>query len=212
MKREEFAAKRENGENLTIHCTAFAEKMIKNNLTGSGIPKEEFPEFDIIEPGKPFEENGFKVEPFAVSHSIPDAIGFVIESPDGTRVMTTGDFKTAPVPIGKGWDDEKIAEVASKGVDYLFIESTSAVQQGETIGEAQVKDGLKEIMKNSQGGPVISGVISSSCHRLHTVATALAEEALEKAEKKAGKPERKSLRNRVQSFWTGLPLLPPAVL
>ena len=185
MKREELNAKRENGENLTIHCTAFAEKMIKNNLTGSGIPKEEFPEFDIIEPGKPFEVNGFKVEPFAVSHSIPDAVGFVIESPDGTRVMTTGDFKTAPVPLGKGWDDEKIAEIASKGIDYLFIDSTSAVQQGETIGEAQVKDGLKEILKNSQGGPVISGVISSSCHRLHTVATALAEEALEKAEKES---------------------------
>ena len=191
MKREEFAAKRENGENLTIHCTAFAEKMIKNNLTGSGIPKEEFPEFDIIEPGKPFEVNGFKVEPFAVSHSIPDAVGFVIESPDGTRVMTTGDFKTAEVPLGKGWDDEKVGAIASKGIDYLFIDSTSSVQQGETIGEAQVKDGLKEILKNSQGGPVISGVISSSCHRLHTIATALAEEALEKAEKEGPDAEPK---------------------
>ena len=191
MKREELAAKRENGENLTIHCTAFAEKMIKNNLTGSGIPKEEFPEFDIIEPGKPFEVNGFKVEPFAVSHSIPEAVGFVIESPDGTRVMTTGDFKTAQVPLGQGWDDEKVGEIASKGIDYLFIDSTSAVQPGETIGEAQVKDGLKEILKNSQGGPVISGVISSSCHRLHTVATALAEEALEKAAKEGPDAEPK---------------------
>ncbi|MBR4126529.1 MAG: ribonuclease J [Alphaproteobacteria bacterium] len=191
MKREELAAKRENGENLTIHCTAFAEKMIKNNLTGSGIPKDEFPEFDIIEPGKPFEVNGFKVEPFAVSHSIPDAVGFVIESPDGTRVMTTGDFKTAEVPLGKGWDDEKVGAIASKGIDYLFIDSTSSVQQGETIGEAQVKDGLKEILKNSQGGPVISGVISSSCHRLHTIATALAEEALEKAEKEGPDAEPK---------------------
>ncbi|MBR1777960.1 MAG: ribonuclease J [Alphaproteobacteria bacterium] len=191
LKREEFAAKRAKGENLTIHCTPFAEQMIKNGLSSTGIPKEEYPVFDIIEPGKPFEVNGFKVEPFAISHSIPDAVGFVIESPDGTRMMTTGDFKTARVPIGKGWEDETITQIAAKGVDYLFVDSTSAVQQGVTIGEAEVKDGIKEILKQSKGGPIISGVISSSCHRLHTVATALAEEALEKAaqhEKETGIP------------------------
>ena len=183
LKREEFAAKRAKGENLTIHCTPFAEKMIKKDLQGVGIPKEEFPAFDIIEPGKPFEVNGFKVEPFAISHSIPDAVGFVIESPDGTRMMTTGDFKTAKVPLGKGWEDDKIAEIASKGVDYLFIDSTSSMQPGETIGEAEVKDGLKEILKQSQDCPIVSGVISSSCHRLHTIALALAEEALEREQK-----------------------------
>lgn len=191
LKRAEFAAKREKGENLTIHCTPFAEKMIKNNLQSSGIPKEEFPEFHLIEPGKPFEANGFKVEPFAVSHSIPDAVGFVIESPDGTRMMTMGDFKTAKVPLGQGFDDEKVAAVAAKGIDYLFIDSTSATSPGETIGESEVKKGLREILKQSQGGPVISGVISSSCHRLHTVASALAEEAIEEAallEKRFGYP------------------------
>ena len=183
LKREEFAAKRAKGENLTIHCTPFAEKMIKKDLQGAGIPKEEYPAFDIVEPGKPFEVNGFKVEPFAISHSIPDAVGYVIESPNGTRMMTTGDFKTAKVPLGQGWDDDKIAEVASKGVDYLFIDSTSSVQQGETIGEAEVRKGLKEILKLSQDGPIVSGVISSSCHRLHTIATALAEEAIEREQR-----------------------------
>lgn len=165
--------------------------MIKNNLQSTGIPKEEFPQFHLIEPGKPFEANGFKIEPFAVSHSIPDAVGFVIESPDGTRMMTMGDFKTAKVPLGQGFDDEKVAAVAAKGIDYLFVDSTSATSPGETIGESEVKKGLREILKQSQGGPVISGVISSSCHRLHTVASALAEEAIEESkllEEKFGYP------------------------
>lgn len=200
LKRAEFAAKREKGENLTIHCTPFAEKMIKNNLQSTGIPKEEFPEFHLIEPGKPFEANGFKVEPFAVSHSIPDAVGFVIESPDGTRMMTMGDFKTAKVPLGQGFDDEKVAAVAAKGIDYLFVDSTSATSPGETIGESEVKKGLREILKQSQGGPVISGVISSSCHRLHTVASALAEEAIEEAavlEKKFGYPAEPQPRTMI---------------
>lgn len=180
LKRAEFEEKRAKGENLTVHCTAFAEKLIKNSLLGTGIRKEEFPNFHVFKPDETFEVNGFKVEPFSVSHSIPDAVGFVIESPDGTRMMTTGDFKTAKVPLGQGFDDEKVAAVASKGIDYLFIDSTSSTGKGETIGESEVKKGLREILKESENGPIISGVISSSCHRLHTVATALAEEALEK--------------------------------
>lgn len=180
LKRAEFEQKRARGENLTVHCTAFAEKLIKNSLQSTGIPKEEFPNFHVFNPGETFEVNGFKVEPFSVSHSIPDAVGFVIESPNGTRMMTTGDFKTAKVPLGKGFDDEKVAAIASKGIDYLFIDSTSSTGKGETIGESEVKKGLREILKESENGPIISGVISSSCHRLHTVATALAEEALEK--------------------------------
>ncbi len=182
IQRKELTEKRAKGENLTVHCTAFAEKMIKNNLQSIGIPKEEYPEFNVIEADKPFEVNGFKIEPFAVSHSIPDSIGFVIESPDGTRMMTLGDFKTAPVPVGKGFQEDVFAAVAGKGVDYLFLDSTSASSKGETIGEADVKKGLREILKQSQEGPVISGVISSSCHRLHTIASALAEEAIEFAE------------------------------
>lgn len=179
LKRAEFEQKRAKGENLTVHCTAFAEKLIKNSLQSTGIPKEEFPDFHVFKPDETFEINGFKVEPFSVSHSIPDAVGFVIESPNGTRMMTTGDFKTAKVPLGQGFDDEKVAAIASKGIDYLFIDSTSSTAKGETIGESEVKEGLRRILKESENGPVISGVISSSCHRLHTVATALAEEALE---------------------------------
>ncbi len=191
LKRAEFAQKRANGENLTIHCTPFAERMIKNNLQSCGIPKEEYPDFHSIEPGKPFEVNGFKVEPFAVSHSIPEAVGFMIESPDGKRMMTMGDFKTAEVPLGQGFDAEKFADVAAKGVDFLFIDSTSASSPGETVGEADVKKGLREILKQSKDGPVISGMISSSCHRLHTIASALVEEAVEEAqmlEEKFGYP------------------------
>ena len=135
LKRAEFEEKRAKGENLTVHCTAFAEKLIKNSLLGTGIRKEEFPNFHVFKPDETFEVNGFKIEPFSVSHSIPDAVGFVIESPDGTRMMTTGDFKTAKVPLGQGFDDEKVAAVASKGIDYLFIDSTSSTGKGETIGE-----------------------------------------------------------------------------
>lgn len=166
-------------EPLTLHCTKYSEIMIRNNLAASRIPVEEFPQFHTIEPGKPFDVNGFKVEPFAVSHSIPEASGFVVESPDGIRCMTMGDFKTAPVPLGNGWDDKAVAEVAKKGIDFMFIDSTSASSPGYSKGEAQVREGLKDVLKQSEGGMIVSAMISSSAHRLHTVATSVAKYAKE---------------------------------
>lgn len=166
-------------EPLTLHCSKYSEQMIRNSLTSSRIPAEEFPIFHTIEPGKEFEVNGFKVEPFSVSHSIPEASGFVVESPDGVRMMTMGDFKTAPVPLGNGWDDEAVAKIAKKGIDFMFVDSTSASSPGYSKGENQVREGLKDVLKESEGGMIVSAMISSSAHRLHTVATAVANYAKE---------------------------------
>lgn len=179
LKRTELQKKREAGQNLTIHCSAYAEAMIRNSLASDKIPVEEFPVFKKVEPGKPFKLNGFKIEPFAVSHSIPEALGYVVESPDGVRMMTCGDFKTAPVPLGKGWDDKIIAEVASKGIDFMFVDSTSAGRDGIVDGENEVRGGIKEAIARAEGGMIVSSMIASSAHRLYTVARAAAEYSLE---------------------------------
>lgn len=179
LKRKELKEKREAGKPLTLHCTKYAEVMIRNSLAGARIPTEEFPEFHTVEDGKPFNVGGFKVEPFAVSHSIPEAVGYVVESPDGVRMMTMGDFKTAPIPLGKGWDDKRVGEVASKGIDFMFLDSTSASSDGMAKGEDDVRKGLREVLKGSEGGMVVSAMIASSAHRLMTVAMAVAEHAKE---------------------------------
>ena len=42
--------------------------------------------------------DGFVVEPFAVTHSIPDAVGLAVRTPVGT-VVHTGDFKLDQTPL-----------------------------------------------------------------------------------------------------------------
>ena len=61
-------------------------------------------------------------------------------------MMTMGDFKTAHVPLGKGWDNDRIAEVAKKGVDLMFLDSTSATQEGVCPPEKDVEKGIKDIV------------------------------------------------------------------
>lgn len=169
--------RREEGKKLTLHCSPYSMVMIQSALRDTA--PEDFPEFHIVEPDKPFEINGFKIEPFAVSHSIPDALGFVVESPDGVRMMTTGDFKTADVPLGHGWNDEKIAAIAKKGIDVLFLDSTSATNPGMTKGEADVRKGVKDVMDKSEGGMIVSSMMASSAHRIYTIAQGIADHCRE---------------------------------
>lgn len=184
LKRDELKQRRDEGKPFTIHASPYTQKLLEDNLALQKMPREEWPTFVTVEDGKNFELAGFKVEPFAVSHSSPDAMGYVIESPDGVRMMTLGDFKTAEAPLGKGWDNENIAKIASKGIDMMFIDSTSATQEGVCPAEKEVRQGVKDILAESEGAMVVSAIIASSAHRLHTVAHAIGEHAA----KTGGKP------------------------
>ena len=50
-----------------------------------------------LEPGDNLEIGPFRIEPFRISHSIPDAMGMALHTPIGT-VVTTGDFKFDHTP------------------------------------------------------------------------------------------------------------------
>ena len=47
--------------------------------------------------GQPVQLGAFRVTPFAVAHSIPDSVGFVIDTPVGA-VVHTGDYKLDETP------------------------------------------------------------------------------------------------------------------
>ena len=69
--------------------------MIGEKLKKAGIQKEvELIEFDAD--GDEVLEGGiFRLEPFRVTHSIPDCVGFGITTPAGL-IVHTGDYKLDP--------------------------------------------------------------------------------------------------------------------
>src|SRR4030065_1830366 len=94
-----------------------------------------------IQPGVKFTLGNFKIEPFSVCHSIPDALGFIIYTPIGV-VVHSGDFKIDYTPVdGRPTALANLPQLGAQGVLLLLADSTYAELPGYTasgtvVGEA----------------------------------------------------------------------------
>jgi ribonuclease J len=68
----------------------------------------------------------FQVGPFSVAHSIPDSVGFVIDTPVGT-IVHTGDYKLDETPAGGlATDLDTLRHLTRGGVLAMLGDSTNA--------------------------------------------------------------------------------------
>ena len=133
--------------------------------------QEEFPNvpqlnIKVVEKNETITLGKLRVKFFAVTHTIPDAMGVIIETPFGS-IVHTGDLKldhNEGVPT-----DEEIAEYerafSKEKVLLLMADSTNVEIPGFSIPEKQVHKNLEEYVKNSTGRLIIA-TFSSLLERL----------------------------------------------
>lgn len=111
----------------------------------------------------------FKATPFAVAHSIPDSVGFVIDTPVGTAVHT-GDYKLDETPSGgRTTDLTTLRNLTPNGVLVMLGDSTNADRPGRTETEQVVADTLDHLLASATGQRVIIATFSSVLARLHEI-------------------------------------------
>lgn len=164
---------------LNIYADKFTHQFMLAEMTKQGLPIDNMPKFHDVKDGEKFKVNGFEIEPVPVTHSAPGAIAFVIESPDGTRMMDLGDFKTTKAELGKGWDDKRIAEVFAKGIDVCFCDSTSTTSKETTPSYDMVTKGFKKILYDNPNAQMMVGTIARSAQQMMADVIAVAEYAKE---------------------------------
>jgi ribonuclease J len=121
-----------------------------------------------LDPGDNLEIGPFRVEPFRISHSIPDAMGIAIHTPIGT-VVTTGDFKFDHTPVdGRRSDFAMLSRLGEDGVICLLSDSTRAENPGYTLSERTVGETFREIMEPLDGR-VIVATFASNIARIQQV-------------------------------------------
>jgi len=127
-----------------------------------------------LDPGDDVEIGPFRVIPFRVGHSIPDAMGVAIRTPVGT-VVHTGDFKFDHTPVdGKLSDFAILARLGEEGVVCLLSDSTRAENPGYTPSERTVGEAFREIMEPLEGR-VIVATFASNIARIQQVLDAASD-------------------------------------
>ncbi|HEY1168347.1 MAG TPA: ribonuclease J [Candidatus Limnocylindrales bacterium] len=126
-----------------------------------------------LDPGDKLQIGPFRIEPFRVSHSIPDAMGLALHTPVGT-VVTTGDFKFDHTPVdGRRSDFAVLSRLGEDGVICLLSDSTRAENPGYTLSERTVGETFREIMEPLEGR-VIVATFASNIARIQQVMDAAA--------------------------------------
>jgi ribonuclease J len=126
-----------------------------------------------LDPGDNLEIGPFRIEPFRISHSIPDAMGMALHTPVGT-VVTTGDFKFDHTPVdGRRSDFAILSKLGEDGVLCLLSDSTGAEKPGYTLSERTVGETFREIIEPLDGR-VIVATFASNIARVQQVIDAAA--------------------------------------
>jgi len=104
---------------------------------------------------------------FRVTHSIPDAYGICVDTPQG-RIVESGDFKIDLTPVGPNFQMDKLTQLGNEGVDVLMADSTNAEIEGYTPSETAVRSGVADIFDKAPGRVIVS-TFSSNINRIQQV-------------------------------------------
>jgi ribonuclease J len=150
---------------VPVYGTRLTLSMARGRLDELGIKAD----LRVIEPRHPFAVGtAFTVEASRVTHTVPDSVGYIVRTPEGT-VLHTGDFKLDPDPIdGRRTDLERWGEVGEEGVLCLLSDSTNSEVTHETGGERVVEQTLERLFHGVEGRIVVA-LFSSNLHRVHSV-------------------------------------------
>jgi ribonuclease J len=111
----------------------------------------------------------FQVTPFAVAHSIPDSVGFIIGTPVGT-IVHTGDYKLDETPAGgRTTDLQRLHELTQGKVLAMLGDSTNADRPGRTPTERVVGETLDRLFGEARDQRIIIATFSSLLARLQEV-------------------------------------------
>ncbi len=132
--------------------------------------QEEFPNLrplDIheVESTDSIKVGNLRVRFFAVTHTIPDSMGVVVETPYGHMVFT-GDLKLDHVDgVPTEAEEKEFSFFDDKKVLFLAADSTNVERPGFSLPESVVQKNMDDIIRDTNGRLII-GTFSSQLERI----------------------------------------------
>jgi ribonuclease J len=155
---------------VPVYGTPFTLALVAPRLAEAGVEAD----LRAVRPGDvraAGDASPIVAEFFSVTHSIPDACGLALSTPQGT-VLHSGDFKIDPSPVaGPGMDLACVERHGRSGVRLLLSDSTNAERAGTSLSESEVGAALVEAFERASGR-VFVACFASNIHRIQQIANA----------------------------------------
>jgi ribonuclease J len=149
-----------------LFATPFTAGLIAGKLEEEGLTGQV--KLNVVERGGTIELGPFRISFVALSHSIPEGNGLLIETPFG-NIFHTGDWKIDATPVlGPAPDTDVLTGIGDRGVLALVCDSTNVFQEQPSGSEESVHEGLlaQTMMAN---GRVLVTTFASNAARLQTI-------------------------------------------
>jgi ribonuclease J len=157
----------ETFKKVPIYATPLTAALLEVKLRDARLFNET--KINVFQPGDTLNVGPFKVESFHMCHSIPDCVGFGINTPYGI-IVHSGDYKFDNTPIdGKKPDYAKLGEFSQRGVLMLMGDSTNSENPGWTQSERVVQRAFDDIFSRATGR-IIVATFASHISRISQVA------------------------------------------
>ncbi len=129
---------------VNIYCTKFAYNILIDEAKEDNV---ELKNINVINAYKKISFDNFSVFPFSVTHSVPESVGYAVNTKDGA-IVYMGDFIIDSTMKDKyEMDLGKVAYIGKKGVLLLMCESVFSEKKGFTAPNHKLENVFKSVIK-----------------------------------------------------------------
>ena len=154
---------------LKVYGTTFTLEIIKQELIDEKISTDNLV---TIQAHKKINFGKNSIFPISLTHSVPDAVGYVLYTEDGA-IFYTGNFVFDPTMIGNYKTDiGKLAYVGKQGVLCLLSESLYADKKGFTSPNHRTASIIRETL-NRNDGRILYSIFQAQLFRIQELFTEL---------------------------------------
>lgn len=145
----------------------YTKEKIKDRGLGGLLKNVTFKTF--VPEDSPVIVGPFKVSGFRVNHSVPSAVAFVIDSPQG-RIVHAADYKFDMSPVlDKPADVRVIKKIGEEGVLCMLSDCLGVSKDGGSEPETILGPTFQRVFETASGRQLFITVISSNLARMHQI-------------------------------------------